>query len=177
MSDQPLDRDPKPFATSRFQIEIVRTPAGPDIVGKPIALVEPDLRAIVAAGVVQDQQLGLLRLKGLLWRTGPTAEDLLAEARRYADPVLVPHPRQTGERALLADLAVRMTPRTWQALALLTEGQERLIRRLNLRPGDPPAKLLFQRSGGRWGAVVVDPADWDELIAELIADGQRLARP
>jgi hypothetical protein len=167
----------EPSGINKFQIEIVRTPAGPDLVGKPIALVEPDLRAIVAAGVVREQQLGLLRLKGLLWQTGPTAEDLLAEVRRYGDPVLVPHPHQTGQRALLADLAVRMTPRSWQALALLTEGQERLIRRLDLRPGDPATKLLFQRSGGRWGAVVVDPADWDALLAELIADGKRLARP
>ncbi|HEX2173606.1 MAG TPA: hypothetical protein VHL09_14305 [Dehalococcoidia bacterium] len=157
-----------------FRIEIVRTPEGPPLAGRPVSLVEPDLRAVVAAGLVQDQQLGLLRLKGLLWRTGPEAEAILDEARAYGpEPRLVPHPRLAGERALLADLAVRLTPRSWQALALLTEGQDRLIRRLDLHPGDPPTKLLFQRSAGRWGAVVVDPADWEDLLTDLIEDGRR----
>lgn len=161
---------------SSFQIEIVRTPEGPPLGGKPVALMEPDLRAIVAAGVVQDQQIGLLRLKGVLWNTGPAAEALLAEAREYDEPLLVPHPRLAGERCLLADLALEMLPRAWQALALLTEGQERLIRRLDLRPGEPPTKLLFRRAGSRWSAIPVDPADWPDLLAELIDAGRQRYR-
>lgn len=157
-----------------FQIEIVRTPGGPPLIGKPVSLVEPDLRAVVAAGLVRDQQVGLLRLTGLLWRAGAETDGILAEAREYGpEPRLVPHPRLAGTRTLLADLAVRMTARSWQALALLTEGQDRLIRVLDLHPGDPPTKLLFQRTEGRWGAVVIDPADWSDLLAELIEDGRR----
>ena len=125
------------------------------------------------AGAVREQHLGLLRFKGLIWRTGEATEDLLTELRRYGEPQLVPHPRQTGQRAILADVAVRMTPRSWQALALLTEGFDRLFRVLDLRPGEPSAKLLFQRSGGRWGVVVVDPADWSDLLADLIEDGRQ----
>jgi hypothetical protein len=170
------DQPPEGAASSPsvFQIEIVRTPGGPPLIGKPVSLVEPDLRAVVAAGLVRDQQLGLLRLSGLLWRAGPEIEEIVADARAYGpEPRLVPHPRLAGTRTLLADLAVRMTPRSWQALALLTEGQDRLIRVLDLHPAEPPTKLLFQRSEGRWGAVVVDPADWPDLLAELIEEGKR----
>lgn len=177
LRSRPLDKQPDaPLPLSSFQIEIVRTPEGPPLAGKPVALMEPDLRAIVAAGVVTDQQIGLLRLKGVLWTTGSAAEALLADAREYGDPVLVPHPRLAGERCLLADLAVEMLPHAWQALALLTEGQERLLRRLDLRPGDPPTKLLFRRPGGRWSAVPVDPADWPDLLTELVAGGRQRYR-